>query len=160
MEQPFELAKLFATYSDLVTGHYKHALSDLMNSNGEFEPPQLDVVDATLTDAAQHIQNCSAYYNTVSKLASYARSAFSLAEGLYKHRFKQELGRAPGSNAANRESYAVDKTSQEYDQMLFYQSAMILFESLEKSARIAADSSRKMAELIQSQHIAEMGNKY
>jgi hypothetical protein len=160
MEQQFQLNKLFETYSNLVTNNYKVALADLMETGGKYTPPTLDFTNTSLMEAAEHIQACSTYHSTVSQLASFARSAFTLSEGLYKQKFRKALGEAEGSNAAAREAFATAATELEHDQVLFYQSAMILFDSLEKSARIAADSSRKMAELIQSQHISEVGNKY
>lgn len=156
----FHLDKLLSTYSDLVTPNYKKALTNLMEESEAFKPPVLEFENASLMDAAEHVQNCSNYHSMVSQLASFARSAYNLSEGLYKQKFRSALGSAPGSNAAAREAVAASKTENEHSQVLFYQSAMILFDSLEKSARIAADSSRKMAELIQSQHISEMGNKY
>ena len=160
MEHSFEINKLYETYQGLVTENYKSALSDLMEANIEYKPPVLNVTEASVMDAAEHIQNCSVYYATVSKLASFARSAHTLAEGLYKQKFRSALVDASGSNAAQREAVAASQTTEEYNQVLFYQSAAILFDSLEKAGRSAADSSRKMAELIQSQRITEAGNKY
>ena len=158
MEQQFHLDKLLDTYSNLVAPQYKKALQDLMENGAAFRPPSLNIEEASLVEAAEHVQNCSEYHSDICKLAGFAKSAYNLSEGLYKQRFRQALGKAPGSNKESREAYAAGETEEENAQVLFYESAMILFDSLEKSARGAADSSRKMAELIKSQNISEVGN--
>ena len=155
----FDLHQLHLTYQGLISEQYKTTLKALMNQSPDFQPPMLDVADATINEAAVHIQRCSVYHAEMSRLASLAKNAANLSEGLYKQRFRTALGKAPGSNAAEREAWAATETEEAYETFLFYQSASQLFDSLEKAARVAADSSRKIADLIHSQHISEAGNK-
>lgn len=160
MNLNFDLDKLLETYSDLVVDEYKDAINDLRTTNEKYAAPTLDIANATVIEAAEHVQKCTAYYGMISKCAGLAASTYALAEGRYKQRFREALGKSDGKNEAAREAYAAEATKAEYKDLLFFESAVKLFSALERSARTAADSSRKIAELVQSHHIAEVGNKY
>ncbi len=156
----YNLDKLFETYSDLVSGEYKAAIVDLRNGSQVYSNPTIDIANATIVEAAEHVQQCSAYYGMVCKISGLAASTHSLAEGRYKQRYREALGRSEGKNEAAREAYATGETEDELKDLLFFESAMKLFAALERSARVAADSSRKIADLVQSHHITESGNKF
>jgi len=155
----FNLDKLFETYADLVTGEYKTALMDLQSTDTKYSPPYINVETATVLDAAKHIQDCTGYYGVVSKLASYSSAAFKLAEGSYKQQHRSRVANSDGKNEAARTAEADGLVTEYYEQMIFFETALSLFSAIERAARTAADSSRKIAELINSHHIAEVGNK-
>lgn len=156
----FDLTLLLQNYSSLVSGHYREAIEALMENKDTHTPPRIDIPDASVEDAAQHVQDCAHYYAQVSLLSAFARSAQKLAEGQHKHQFRQALLETKASNRESREAEAGVKTKDAYDQLIFFESALALFSSMESAARTAADSSRKIAELIHSQRITESGNKY
>lgn len=158
----FDLDLLLSTYSDLLVGPYKLALQQVLESGmSDLAPPKLDdLSDISPEEAIRHIQECSVHYSKVSTLAAFAKSAARIAEGKYKQAFKERLGSAPGSNADAREAHAATETEALHQQALFYDSANNFFSSLESQARVAADSSRKTAELVHSQRITESGSHY
>ncbi|MFT6783644.1 MAG: hypothetical protein ACJA1A_003585 [Saprospiraceae bacterium] len=158
-ELTFNLEKLFETYSTLVAGNYKSALLDLQETDTKYQPPKLDIETATVLDAAKHIQNCTGYYGVTSKLASYARASHKLAEGAYKQQHRHYVSQSDGKNESARVAEADALVVTHYEQMIFFETALFLFSAIESAARTAADSSRKIAELINSHHIAEVGNK-
>ena len=154
------LDKLFETYSDIVTEEYKSAILDLKNAENVYTAPTIDVSEASIIEAASHVEECSAYYGMVCKIAGLSSSAYALAEGRYKQLYREALGRSEGKNEAAREAFAATETAEYLNDLLFFESASKLFAALERSARVAADSSRKIADLVQSHHITEVGNKY
>ncbi|MGW8178047.1 MAG: hypothetical protein ACWGQW_04535 [bacterium] len=161
MTTEFNLATLLSTYDSLLGGEYKQALSEfLTHETADYEPPSIDIKEATIDEAATHVQNCAEYYFKVSKIAGYARSAQKIAEGQYKQAFRIALLNATGSNKEAREAEAAQQTGKQHEQLLFFESALTLFTSLEQAARVNADSSRKIADLIHSQRITESGLKY
>jgi len=156
----YNLEKLLETYSEMVVDEYKTAIISLKNQEELYKPPTIDVTHATVLEAADHVQRCSSYYGSICKVSGFAVSAFDLVEGRYKQAYRKALGESTGKNEAAREADAAEATSEELDDLLFFQSAVKLFAALERAARVAADSSRKIADLVQSHHIAEVGNKY
>lgn len=159
--ESFNLEQLINTYSNLLTGQYKQALSELIEgTNQSFVPPSINIQEAEIDDAAEHVRLSSDYYSKISTITGFARSAQKLTEGRYKQAFRVALLEANGSNKETREAEAAVVTSELHDQLLFFESALMLFTSLEQAARVNADSSRKIAELIHSQRITEAGNKF
>lgn len=152
----FDLDKLFDSYKSIVVGPYKKALVDA----SEFHPPKIDPKEATVIDAAEYVSEAAAHYGMVSHLAACARAAADLAEAKYKLEYKAALIEADGKNAEARDAAAQIESQDEYEEMIFYKSASVIFNSLEQTARTTADSSRKIAEMIQSHHISELGNKH
>ena len=155
------LGLLLDTYAHLVNDEYENALIAFIQNEGVgYKTPTIDLNDAHLEDAIQHVQESSEHYYQMSKLAGFARSAHKIAESRYKQKFRNGLLSATGSNKEAREAEAAQAASEEYDLMVFYESAVTLFSSLEQAARVNADSSRKIADLIHSQRITEAGNSY
>jgi len=159
--ESFNLDTLTQTYSDLLTGPYKHALIELTSGGTHsYIPPSINIKEAEIDDAAEHVRASSDYYSKISTLTGFARSAQKLAEGRYKQAFRVALLNATGSNKEAREAHAAEATAELHNQLMFFESALMLFTSLEQAARVNADSSRKIADLIHSQRITEAGNKF
>lgn len=155
----FDYEKLLNTYGELVHHEYKAAIVALINHDNNYRPPDINVSEANVLTAAEHVQACSQYYTFVCELSAHSKSAFKLAEAKYKQAFRVSIGNSDGKNAEAREAYAAAETKDELETMAFFESAMILFSSMEQSARVAADSSRKIADLIHSLHITDLGNR-
>lgn len=161
MNTSFNLELLLGTYDKLIGGKYKQALVEFSEEAApDYTPPTIDIKEASIEEAASHVQAAANYYAMISNLAAFARSAFKLAEGQYKQAFRVALLSATGKNKEAREAEASQATEQLYEQMIFFESALILFSSLEQAGRVNADSSRKIADLIHSQRITESGIRY
>lgn len=154
----YNLEKLLETYEGLVVDEYKTAITNLKQDGTLYKPPTLDVANATVLEAAEHVQKCSSYYSMICTVSGFASASFDLVEGRYKEAYKKALGESDGKNEAAREAFAAEATEDLHKDVLFFQSAVKLFASLERAARVAADSSRKIADLVHSNHITEMGN--
>jgi len=115
------------------------------------EIPEEDVVDLGLDKLASLVARTSNVYGRAARFAGMARANYKIIEGKYKKVYKSSR---VGKNEAEREAAAMEAAETEYSALVTCEAIVNLAESLENSARIASESSRKLMDKVQSMQIA------
>jgi len=113
--------------------------------------PEVDMVDATMSDLGSLVARSSNVYGRVTRFAGMARAQHKLCEGRYKKVYKSNR---TGRNEAEREANALEAAEEEYNAMITAESIVHLAESMEGAARIASESARKLLDKLQSMQMA------
>lgn len=113
--------------------------------------PENGIVDLPIEEIANYVSKSSNVYGRAARLAGLARSEQKIRKGIYERKFKENQS---GSNQAERDKNAMEACKEEHAALTISNSLVDLAESLENSARIASESSRKILDKSQSMMFA------
>jgi hypothetical protein len=114
--------------------------------------PDPSSVDMTIEEMAAVVAQTSNHYGKMTRLAGLVNAALKISEGKYKKAYKVAK---VGSNEAEREANAIQASNLEHNDLTIVEAAVEIANALERSARIASESSRKIFDKILAQRTAE-----
>lgn len=135
-----ELKEVLSAYSTKETSHLYFV-----------EIPESDILDLGLDNIASLVARTSNVYGRAARFAGMARAQYKIIEGEYKKVYKANR---IGKNDAEREANAMNAAENQYSALVTCEAIVDLSESLETSARIASESSRKLMDKMQAMQVA------
>jgi len=149
------IEKLQELLSEFLNPQIQEVIDSYVNKESKnqyfVEIPEEDVVDLGLDKLASLVARTSNVYGRAARFAGMARANYKIIEGKYKKVYKSSR---VGKNEAEREAAAMEAAETEYSALVTCEAIVNLAESLENSARIASESSRKLMDKVQSMQIA------
>lgn len=113
--------------------------------------PEQGIVDLPVEEIANYVSRSSNVYGRAARLAGLARAEQKIRKSIYERKYKENQ---VGKNPAEREKSAIEASKEEHAALSVANSLVDLVESLETSARIASESSRKILDKAQSMMFA------
>jgi hypothetical protein len=108
-------------------------------------------VDKDVTDLMSYVARSANVYGRMARLAGLTRAQVSLAEGVYKQKYKDNL---VGSNREEREANALRAARDEHSAYTTVEGISKMAEAMESAARITSESARKLLDKVQAMQIS------
>lgn len=114
--------------------------------------PDLTVEDLTLEDLSGWVTKTSNHYGQMARLCGVVRASLKISDARYKRAYRTAK---VGKNEDEREANAMEASSLEHGDLTIVEAAVEIVDALERSARIASESSRKVFDKAVAQRTAE-----
>lgn len=139
---------------DLLPLELKEMVTDVIEGRGDLfiELPVAGQADYTVEDLAAAVARTSNLYGRASRLMGIASAEEKRAIGAYKHVFR--ANKVGGTNADEREAAAAAAAEEWTQRMITIEYASAIIGGVERAARVASESARKMYDKVQAQSTA------
>lgn len=114
--------------------------------------PDPTVVDMTMEELASWVVKTSNHFGQMSRLSGVIHASLKISDSRYKRAFKTAK---VGKNEDERELNAMNSSSLEHGDLTIVEAAAEIVDALERSARIASESARKVFDKALAQRTAE-----
>jgi pyruvate formate-lyase activating enzyme-like uncharacterized protein len=123
-------------------------------SNGEYviEVPDANQVDLTIEEMASVVARTSNAYSKIARLSGMAKAQQKISEARFKRLYKVSK---TGRNDDEREASAMEASSAEFSDLAVVEATVEIADALERAARVASESSRKIYDRVVAQATAE-----
>jgi hypothetical protein len=116
------------------------------------ELPNPETVDLSLVELAGLVVRTSNHYQQMSILNGIIKGLLKISEGRYKNIYRRSKS---GKNEAEREANAMESAHTEYNDYILVDSIGEIVEGLERAARNASESARKIYDKASAAQTAE-----
>lgn len=116
------------------------------------ELPDPDTVTLSMEDIAALVVKTSNHYARMARLNGMVQAQLKISEGRYKSIYKRSK---TGKNEDEREANAMENASAEYSDFTIVEAVSEIVSGLERAARVASESARKIYDRASAQYVAE-----
>jgi hypothetical protein len=116
------------------------------------ELPNPDTVDLTMEEISSLVVKTSNHYAKMARLNGMVKAQLKISEGRYKSIYKRAK---VGRNEDEREANAIHAASMEHSDLTIVEAVNEIVDGLERAARVASESARKIYDRASAQYNAE-----
>jgi len=124
----------------------------LNSSEWAIQIPDPNSIDLTIHDLGSLVAQTANHYGRMARLAGIAQAQLKLSDAKYKRSFKSSK---VGKNEDEREKNAIQAAHLEHLDLAIVEGAADIANALERSARVASESARKIYDKVLTQQQAD-----
>jgi len=159
-EEKHEQLKKLETFFEAFEAHLRPEIRNIVKAvnagldspEWSIEIPDPNAVDLTIYDLGSIVAKTANHYGRMARLAGIAQAQLKLSDTKYKRSFKAAK---IGKNEDEREKNATQAAHVEHLDLAIVEAAVEIANALERAARIASESARKIYDKVLAQAQAD-----